>query len=55
MYGEGRAVLTVADKKEACAYRDQFPVTFQQYVLDHFLWDKHISECCICDILGEKK
>lgn len=33
-----------AEEEHGCAYRDQFPVAFQQNIASHFLWDKPISE-----------
>jgi hypothetical protein len=27
-------VLSVSEKKEVCAYTDQFPVAFQQYIVN---------------------
>lgn len=48
IYGEG-------EKKDISAYGDQFPVAFLHNIANHFLlWDKFISEHCICDILSEK-
>jgi hypothetical protein len=37
------------NKKEACAYRDQFPAACLQNIANQFslLWDKHISRRCI--------
>jgi hypothetical protein len=44
------------NKKEACAYRDHFPLAFLQNIANQFflLWDKHISQRCIGDTLSLK-
>jgi len=33
-------VFSVSEKKEVCAYTDQFPAAFQQNILNHFSYYK---------------
>jgi hypothetical protein len=49
-------ILSVSEKKEGSAYRDQFPAASQQNIANRFsvLWDKPISQHCVGDILSEK-
>jgi hypothetical protein len=51
-----KAVLSVSEKKEVLAYRDQFPATSQQNIANHFcvLWGKPFSHRSIGDVHREK-
>jgi hypothetical protein len=52
-----RAVLSVGEKKNVCAYKEQNPSASQQNIADYFsqLWGKPISRRCVGDILSEKE
>jgi hypothetical protein len=55
--GMGRkAMLSVIEKKEVLAHKDNFPGTSQRNLANPFsvLWDKPFSHCSIGDILSEK-
>jgi hypothetical protein len=52
-----RAVLGVGERKDECAYREQYPGGSQKHIASYFSlsWGKPTSRRCVRDILGEKR
>ncbi|XP_021916826.1 tigger transposable element-derived protein 6-like [Zootermopsis nevadensis] len=52
-----RAVLSVGEKKDICAYKERYPCASQQNIANHFsrLWGKPLSRRCVGDILSERE
>lgn len=50
-------MLSVSEKRDVCAYKEQYPGASQQNIANYFsvLWDKPISRRCVGDILSEKE
>jgi hypothetical protein len=50
-------VLSVGEKQDVCAYKEQYRGASQQATAKYFslLWGTPISQCCVADVLRKRK